>query len=92
MGHSHPKLVKWAAQDGRVNDLVFHLSGGGVEALRANGDPKRQTPMHLAAIGGHMKCIRVLWEAGLCYKSIRLISVDPFMFPILILNFDLFAM
>ena len=71
MGHSHPKLVKWAAQDGRVNDLAFHLSYAGKEALKANGDPKRQTPIHLAAIGGHVECIRILWEVG-TFRSSKL--------------------
>lgn len=69
MGVSHSRCVPWAAQDGRLDDLVFHLSC--VEDLKAalrapctETNPKRNTPLHMAAIGGHSQCIRVLYDAG----------------------------
>ena len=61
------KCVLWAAQDGRLNDLIYHLQGAGPEALEPSGwSEKHQAPIHLAAIRGHTKCIRVLREAGKC--------------------------
>ena len=65
MGLSHPRYALWAAQEGRVDDLAFHLHASGKEALKAHSTcPKRRTPLHLAAIGGHVRCIRLLCEAG----------------------------
>lgn len=59
------KCVLWAAQDGRLNDLIYHLQDAGPEALAASSlSEKRQAPIHLAAIRGHTKCIQVLREAG----------------------------
>ena len=65
MGQSHPRLVLWAAQEGRSEDLVFHLGECGSEALKAVADTeKNHAPIHGAASGGHLQCIRILWEAG----------------------------
>ena len=35
MGLTNTRFVFWAAQDGRVDDLRFHLSHAGKEALRS---------------------------------------------------------
>ncbi len=62
---SHPRYILWAAQDGRLDDLLYHLEGAEPGALQPSSfSPKRQAPIHLAAIGGHTKCIQVLREAG----------------------------
>lgn len=59
------KCVLWAAQDGRLNDLIYHLQDAGPQALGPSSwSEKRQAPIHLAAIRGHNKCIQVLREAG----------------------------
>ena len=63
--HSHPRVVSWAAQDGRVEDLVYHLQKGGKNALKPSAlSPKQRAPIHLAAIGGHSQCVKVLFDAG----------------------------
>lgn len=65
MGHSSSRLVSWAAQDGRVNDLIYHLETGGPVSLKpAPNSPRRRSPLHLAAIGGYTQCISVLYDAG----------------------------
>ena len=65
MGLAHPRFAVWAAQDGRVEDLVFHLRRSGKEALKPYANsPKKQTPLHFSAIRGHAQCVRVLCEAG----------------------------
>lgn len=38
MGITHSRQVLWAAQDGRVNDLLFHLGHAGKAALRYCSD------------------------------------------------------
>lgn len=65
MGHASSRLVSWAAQDGRVNDLIYHLETAGPLALKAAPNAtKRRSPLHLAAIGGYTQCISVLYDAG----------------------------
>ena len=65
MGISSSSLVSWAAQEGRVDDLIFHLGASSPMALKpALNSVKKRTPLHLAAIGGHNKCISVLYDAG----------------------------
>lgn len=62
----------WAAQDGRLEDLLYHLQGASPAVLEPSSlSPKRQAPIHLAAIRGHSRCIQVLREAG---KSSELAS------------------
>ena len=62
---SHTTCVHYAAQDGRANDLLFHLERAGKQALDAiPGRLDQRTPLHLAAAGGHTACIQVLKEAG----------------------------
>ncbi|KAL5473028.1 hypothetical protein EMCRGX_G027468 [Ephydatia muelleri] len=62
---SHTTCVHYAAQDGRANDLLFHLERAGKQALDAiPGRLDQRTPLHLAAAGGHTVCIQVLREAG----------------------------
>ena len=63
--HSHPRFVSWAAQDGRVEDLVYHLQKAGKNSLKPSAlSPKQRAPIHLAAIGGHSECVKVLFDAG----------------------------
>lgn len=65
MGLSHPRFVNWAAQDGRVDDLVYHLQRAGKGSLNPSAlSPKKRAPIHLAAIGGHSQCVKVLFDAG----------------------------
>lgn len=65
MGLSHPRYVMWAAQDGRVEDLVFHLRHTGKDALKPSANsPKRQSALHVAASRGNAQCVKVLCEAG----------------------------
>ena len=65
MGQASPKLVSWAAQDGRPEDLVYHLNLTGPIGLKpAPGAEKRRTPLILAAIGGHTQCISILYDVG----------------------------
>ena len=70
MGHTHPKFVSWAAQDGRVEDLVYHLQLAGKNSLNFSAlEREKRAPIHLAAIGGHTSCVKVLFEAG--ERSVR---------------------
>ena len=70
MGLSHPRFVNWAAQDGRVDDLVYHLQRAGKDALYPSAlSPMKRAPIHLAAIGGHFQCAKVLFDAGLSIYS-----------------------
>lgn len=65
MGQSSPKLVTWAAQDGRVQDLVYHINTCGPNGLKpAPGSEKKRAPLHFAAIGGYIECISILYDAG----------------------------
>lgn len=65
MGQASPKYVSWAAQDGRPDDLLYHLDQTGREGLKpAPGAEKRRTPLMLAAISGHTQCISILYDAG----------------------------
>ena len=65
MGQSHPRFVSWAAQDGRVDDLVYHLRLAGKNSLQPSArSPKKRAPVHLAAIRGHSQCVKVLFDAG----------------------------
>ena len=65
MGQSNLKLVSWAAQDGRVKDLIYHLESSGSIGLKpAPGAEKRRSPLHLAAVGGYLECISILYDAG----------------------------
>ncbi|XP_019852596.1 PREDICTED: ankyrin repeat and SOCS box protein 13-like [Amphimedon queenslandica] len=65
MGQASPKLVSWAAQDGRPEDLIYHLDKTGPEGLKpASGAEKQRTPLILSAIGGHTQCISILYDAG----------------------------
>lgn len=62
---SHTSCVHYAAQDGRVNDLVYHLEHAGRQALDSvHGRLDQRTPLHLAAAGGHTACIEVLFKEG----------------------------
>ena len=66
MGQASPKLVSWAAKEGRVEDLIYHLNQTGPDGLKpAAGTEKRRSPLHLAAIGGYVQCISVLYDAGM---------------------------
>lgn len=65
MGQASPKLVSWAAQDGRPEDLIYHLDKAGPEGLKpASGAEKHRTPLMLASIGGFSQCISILYDAG----------------------------
>lgn len=65
MGHSHPKLVSWAAQDGRVQDLVYHIQHSGKSSLLPSSRSlKMRAPIHMAAVRGHVDCLKVLIDAG----------------------------
>ena len=65
MGLSHPRFVNWAAEDGRADDLVYHLRRSGKEVLNPYPpSPKKRAPIHLAAVAGRTQCVRVLYDAG----------------------------
>ena len=65
MGISSSSLVSWAAKEGRVDDLIYHLNCSDKVALKpAVGSTKNRSPLHLAAIGGHTQCISILYDAG----------------------------
>ena len=67
MGMSNQRCIRWAAQDGRVDDLIYHLAQelDPALALKSTGeDGLRRRPIHLAAARGHARCVQVLWEAG----------------------------
>lgn len=73
MGQSSPKLVSWAAKDGRSEDLIYHISTCGPDGLKATaGSEKKRTPLHLAAIGGYIECISILYDAGKSYSAVLL--------------------
>ena len=79
MGLSHSQMLPWAAEEGRLEDLVTHL--GSVrnvkEALLApatESNPKRNSPLHMAAKNGHSQCVRVLYDAG----DRRISGADPY--------------
>ena len=65
LSQSSTRCILWAAQDGRLNDLVYHLKNARLEALEPSPlAPKRRSAIHLAADGGHSRCVQVLREAG----------------------------
>ena len=66
MAMSNQRCIRWAAQDGRADDLIFHLSREDPSAaLKSLGDDQlKRRPIHLAAERGHTKCVQILWEAG----------------------------
>ena len=65
IGVSNQTCIRWAAQDGRADDLVFHLSQvDPYVALKSISDDLKRYPIHLAAVGGHTRCVQILWEAG----------------------------
>ena len=65
MGSVQSNSVAWAAQDGRLKDLIYHLQVTPPEALGPSRiSDKRQAPIHMAAISGHAGCVRALAEAG----------------------------
>lgn len=65
IGVSNQTCLRWAAQDGRADDLVFHLSQvDPYVALKSISDDLKRYPIHLAAVGGHTRCVQILWEAG----------------------------
>lgn len=65
MGLSHPRFVNWAAQDGRIDDLVYHLQRAGKDSLNPSAlSPKKRAPIHLAAINGHSQCVKILFDSG----------------------------
>ena len=63
---SNQRCIRWAAQDGRTDDLIFHLRQEDPStALKSLGDDQlKRRPIHLAAAHGHAKCVQILWEAG----------------------------
>ena len=77
MGLSHPRFVNWAAQDGRVDDLVYHLQRAGTDSLKPSSlSPRKRAPIHLAAVAGHSQCLKVLFDAGMgCIPCLRILSV-----------------
>lgn len=65
LAQSSSRYIMWAAQDGRLDDLLYHLQGARLEDLQASSlSPKRQAPIHVAAVRGHSACIQALREAG----------------------------
>lgn len=59
------RYLMWAAQDGRLKDLLYHLQSANPEDLKASSlSAKRQAPIHLAVISGHPGCVQALGEAG----------------------------
>ena len=69
---SHTRCVHYAAQDGRANDLVYHLEQAGKQALDSTLERLDQrTPLHLAAAGGHTACIEVLFKEGECMLTLE---------------------
>ncbi len=67
MGISNTKLVSWAAEEGRVEELIYYLGKAGPSGLKPASDSERlRTPLHLAAISGRLECISILFDAGKC--------------------------
>ena len=65
MSRASPKFVRWAAEDGRADDLIYHLSEGDPSAaLKSAGDDMKRCPIHHAAARGHPRCVQILREAG----------------------------
>ena len=65
MSQSSTRYILWAAQDGRLNDLIYHLKYAKPEMLECSSlVPNRRAAIHLAAAGGHSSCVHVLREAG----------------------------
>ena len=65
MSRASPKFVRWAAEDGRADDLIYHLSEGDPSAaLKSVSDDMKRCPIHLAAARGHARCVQILREAG----------------------------
>ena len=66
VGVSSQRCVRWAAQDGRPDDLIFHLrEADPLTALKSLGDDGlKRRPIHLAAARGNVRCVQILWEAG----------------------------
>ncbi len=67
MGASHTSCVFWAAQEGRCDDLLYHLdcsSSDTKEVVSVKHTDKQWTPLHAAVVRGHQQCVRILYEAG----------------------------
>lgn len=65
MGSQSSRCLMWAAQDGRLKDLLYHLQEATPEDLKPSSlSQKRQAPIHVAAISGHPGCVQALGEAG----------------------------
>lgn len=59
------RCILWAAEDGRLNDLLYHLGDMNPRALEPSSlTPKKQAPIHLSAARGHALCIQALVQAG----------------------------
>lgn len=71
MGMSNQRCIRWAAQDGRTEDLLFHLCQEDPSiALKSVADDQlKRRPIHLAAERGHARCVQILWEAGIAYLT-----------------------
>ena len=66
MSMSSPRLVRWAAEDGRVDDLIFHLAqlSDRAAVLKSVSEDHKRYPIHYAAARGHTRCVQILREAG----------------------------
>lgn len=82
MGQANPRFVSWAAREGRVDDLVYHLQQTGPDGLKpAPGAEKHRTPLHLAAIGGYTRCISILFDTGESSWMTKIVVVIGQAFP-----------
>lgn len=59
------QYLSWAAQEGRVEDLIYHLKETGPVGVNpAPNSEKNRSPLHLAAMEGRSQCVSVLYDAG----------------------------
>ena len=59
------RYLSWAAQEGRVDDLIYHLKETGPVGVNPAPDSeKNRSPLHLAAMEGRSQCISILYDAG----------------------------